>query len=243
MQQLWYIYRADSRLAPSQRETLLQSNAVSHWLRANLESALINQTGTKPFVPWARGLLAKIVQLFLHIIQYILVCFIIVLWVANVLIPFLINSYINPFYASNRQYWVNSVAPGRCGSNFKNMIFELIMQNTCSSFGTHGKINLRWISQYLINEKSTLIQVMAWCPQASMRSSDHHMRAISHDDVIKWKHFPRYWPFVRGIHQSPVNSPQKGQWRGALMFSLICAWINGWVNNRGAGDLRCYCAH
>ena len=28
-----------------------------------------------------------------------------------------------------------------------------------------------------------------------------------HDDVIKWKHFPRYWPFVRGIHWSPVNSP------------------------------------
>ena len=37
---------------------------------------------------------------------------------------------------------------------------------------------------------------------------------------------------------SPVNSPHKGQWRGALMFSFICAWINGWVNNRGAGDLR-----
>ena len=31
----------------------------------------------------------------------------------------------------------------------------------------------------------------------------------SHDDVIKWKHFPRYWPFVRGIHRSPVNSPHK----------------------------------
>ena len=59
-----------------------------------------------------------------------------------------------------------------------------------------------------------------------------------HDDVIKWKHFPRYWPFVRGIHRSPVNSPHKGRWRGALMFSLVCAWIKGWVNNRGAGDLR-----
>ena len=59
---------------------------------------------------------------------------------------------------------------------------------------------------------------------------------VLHDDVIKWKHFPRYWPFVRGIHRSPVNSPHKGQWRGALMFSLICAWINGWVNNREAGD-------
>ena len=65
----------------------------------------------------------------------------------------------------------------------------------------------------------------------------------NHDDVIKWKHFPRYWPFVRGIHRSPVNSPHKGQWRGALMFSLICAWINAWVNNREAGDLRRHRGH
>ena len=43
--------------------------------------------------------------------------------------------------------------------------------------------------------------------------------------------------FVRGIHRWPVNSPYKGQWRGALLFSLICAWTNGWVNNREAGDL------
>ena len=57
------------------------------------------------------------------------------------------------------------------------------------------------------------------------------------------KHFPRYWPFVRGIHRSPVNSQHKGQWRGALMFSLAYAWINGWGNNREAGDLRCHRAH
>ena len=66
---------------------------------------------------------------------------------------------------------------------------------------------------------------------------------FSHDDVIKWKHFPRYWPFVRRIHRSPVNSQHKGQWRGALMFSLICAPINGWVNNRECRDLRCCRAH
>ena len=36
---------------------------------------------------------------------------------------------------------------------------------------------------------------------------------LVYDDVIKWKHFPRYWPFVRGIHRSPVNSRHKGQWR------------------------------
>ena len=68
--------------------------------------------------------------------------------------------------------------------------------------------------------------------------------AFHNDDVIKLKHFPRYWPFVRGIHRSPVNSPHKGQWRGASMFSLICVWKkNGWVNNREAGDLKRYRAH
>ena len=69
------------------------------------------------------------------------------------------------------------------------------------------------------------------------------LSAIDHDDVIKWKHFPRYWPFVRGIHRSPVNSPHKGQWRGALMLSLICARISSWVNNGEAGDLGRNRAH
>ena len=69
-----------------------------------------------------------------------------------------------------------------------------------------------------------------------------------HDDVIKWKHFPRYWPFVRGIHRSPVNFPHKGQWRGASMFSLICAlnkrlskqsW--GWWFETLSRPLWCHC--
>ena len=46
-----------------------------------------------------------------------------------------------------------------------------------------------------------------------------------------------------GNSPAPVNSPHKGQWRGALMFSLICVWINGWVNNREAGDLRRHLGH
>ena len=65
----------------------------------------------------------------------------------------------------------------------------------------------------------------------------------NHDDVIKWKHFPRYWPFVQGIYRWPVNSSHKGQWRGTLVFSLICAWINCWINNREADDLRRHRAH
>ena len=71
------------------------------------------------------------------------------------------------------------------------------------------------------------------------------LRDISNmrDDVIKWKHIPRYWPLERGIQRSPVHSPHKGQWHRALLFSLVCAWLNGRVNNREAGDLRRHRAH
>ena len=95
---------------------------------------------------------------------------------------------------------------------------------------------------------------LTWLFQCQRRSANNHHTCYTpiyaawcstkltnayHDDVIKWKHFPRYWPFVGG----PVNSPHKGQWRRALMFSLICAWINDWVNNGEAGDLRRNRAH
>ena len=83
------------------------------------------------------------------------------------------------------------------------------------------------ISQHVLRNKfmgTTYETTPRWMPQ----------KTLYHDDVIKWKHFPRYWLFARGIHRSA----HKGQRRGALVFSLICAWINSWVNNREAGDLR-----
>ena len=67
----------------------------------------------------------------------------------------------------------------------------------------------------------------------------------TNDDVIKWKFFPHYWPFVCGNSPvTPVNSPHKGQWRKALTFSLISStWTNSWTNNEDTGDLKCHCAH
>ena len=65
----------------------------------------------------------------------------------------------------------------------------------------------------------------------------------SHCDVFKWKRFPCYWPFLRGIHRSPVNSLHKGQWRGALMVISSAPSLNGWINNHEAGDLRRHCVH
>ena len=82
--------------------------------------------------------------------------------------------------------------------------------------------------------RGELLRQYSWLASLSVWLS----KVQYNDDVVKWKNFPRYWLFVRGIHQWPVNSPHKGQWRGALMFSLICTWINGWVDNRKAGDLR-----
>ena len=50
-----------------------------------------------------------------------------------------------------------------------------------------------------------------------MSSGLHHSEYVLHDDVIKWRHFPRHWP-LRGIHRSPVNSPHKGQMRSFYVF-------------------------
>ena len=62
-----------------------------------------------------------------------------------------------------------------------------------------------------------------------------------------WHHqmetFSALLAFMRSIHQSPVNSPHKSQWRGSLMFSLICVRINGGIKNHEAGDLERHRAH
>ena len=46
-----------------------------------------------------------------------------------------------------------------------------------------------------------------------------------------------------GEFTGPGEFPTQGQWRGALMFSLICVWINGWGDNHEAGDLRRHRGH
>ena len=62
-----------------------------------------------------------------------------------------------------------------------------------------------------------------------------------------WRHQMRPYSALLAICAGnspvPVNSPHNGQWRRALIFSLICVWINDWVNNREAGDLRRHRGH
>ena len=73
---------------------------------------------------------------------------------------------------------------------------------------------------------------------------DGYWRIIS---ASWWRHqmgtFSALLAICAGNSPVPGDSPHKGQWRGALMFSLNCVWIHGWVNTREAGDLRRYRAH
>ena len=65
---------------------------------------------------------------------------------------------------------------------------------------------------------------------------------IIHDDVMKWKHFPRYWPLC-GEFTCHRLIPLTKASDAKLWYSLICAWTNGWVNKRYADYLRRHRAH
>ena len=100
---------------------------------------------------------------------------------------------------------------------------------------------LSWVSRFVADGLVRIWRQAIWNHQ-------HHSYITLSEILIMMtssngNSFPRYWPFVWGIHRSPVNSPHKVQWRGALMFSLVCVWINDWVNNHEAGDLRRSRAH
>ena len=136
-------------------------------------------------------------------------------------------------YVNCNLYWNNLLA--RSVQGFWVVMCQLLCgplgllfmaSNLCKAPPTSHKCIMKHQIRPHVNEHSLCHQCLGW-----------------HDDVIKWKHFLRYWPFMWGIHWSPVNFTHKGQWHEVLMFSLISAWINGWVNNHEAGDLRCHCAH
>ena len=64
----------------------------------------------------------------------------------------------------------------------------------------------------------------------------------NHDHVIKWKHFPHYWPFVRGIHGHRWI-PRTNASDAEFWFLFDLRWANSWASNRYAGGLKRYRAH
>ena len=83
------------------------------------------------------------------------------------------------------------------------------------------------IYRWQTTTKQTKYEPCAW---------DVGIPSEAHDDVMKWKHFLRYWPFVRGIRPGEFPAPRPVT-RSFDVF-LIFAWTNSWVNNGNAGGLR-----
>ena len=78
---------------------------------------------------------------------------------------------------------------------------------------------------------NTALRKAKWLPAECIDSAD--MMTSSNGNIFR----------VTGRLCGQFTGLHKGQWSGALMFSSICVWINGWVNSRGAGDLRHHHAH
>ena len=152
--------------------------------------------------------------------------------------------------------WINGWVNNRKAGDLRRhrAHYDVIVMYTCRIYVNNNSLILQYhlfiypflifcVSRFGVIQNDLTDLVKSHDISMDKWNRTHFYAMCKHDDVIKWKHFQRYWSFVRGIHRSPVNSPHKGQWRGALMFSLICAWISAWVNNRGAGDLRRQRAH
>ena len=157
--------------------------------------------------------------------------------------------------------------PIDCRSEMGQIYLRLTLDNTqisirCNNNKFHSNLSALTIilsraeelicSIALVNLCGLSRTRVLWSPIWGLLQYDITIRNSSHDDVIKWKHFPRYWPFVRGIHRPPTITMHNCgvtiivallSWRGALVFSLISASINDSVNEREAGDLRRHHAH
>ena len=69
----------------------------------------------------------------------------------------------------------------------------------------------------------------------SYLGSGSHRQCKPRPSTKWWRHKMESFSTLLALS---VNSPHKGQWRRTLMFPLICAWTNGWVNTRDADDSR-----
>ena len=128
---------------------------------------------------------------------------------------------------------INKMAADVCGGNMSNFVVITMSADALAPWGARASAAIGVIRVRFCISTCGTYNCRMWTGQTNTS-----MTMSSNGNF-----FPCYWPFVRGIHRSPVNSPHKGQWCGALMFTLICARINGSVNNRDAGDLRCHHAH
>ena len=120
------------------------------------------------------------------------------------------------------------------GGNFVKWVNSLVWhKHCCYRIRTNSSVKHIFVVPY---EQLIILFICHWhtvCISYRVISSRYIMMTSSNGNIFR----------VTDPLWSPVNSPHKGKWRGASMFSSICVWISGWVNNGDAGELRHHRAH
>ena len=108
-------------------------------------------------------------------------------------------------------------------------------------------LRMKWVIMGIwrgrCHNDNMLLRIFSHCSyRVNLQLFSSHCDSLYTCHLSWWRHqmetFSASLALCAGNSPVPVNSPHKGQWRGVLMFSLICVWINGWVNNRESGYLR-----
>ena len=133
-------------------------------------------------------------------------------------------------------FWVN-IANGETARVRCSWYNNLSGQATCTHSTHCGLYVPQTIRQHCFRNGITWTNVN----QDALHEQYICFLALPHDDVIKWKHFPRYWPFVRGIHRWIHHTKNSDAELWCFLWSA--PWMNGWVNSREACDLRRHRTH
>ena len=120
---------------------------------------------------------------------------------------------------------VSCLNKGSHTNSYQRWMSIIIHQNGLSDLFIHFE-NYVIIYNVLSGEQLPMYKKRTHSESQNVIKYTLRMLWLEYCGSIKWKHFPHYWPFVRGIHRYPWNSPHKGHWRGALMFSLIWDYYN-----------------
>ena len=133
---------------------------------------------------------------------------------------------------------------------FPKRTFLPVPVRTLQAWTHQAKFDARSLRISWFKTTIQIAQVLEWMWIMRQSATKDRWLMDVHPKVFAvpwWRHqmetFSALLAICAGNHRSPVNSPHKGQWRGALMFSLICVWLIDWVNNHEADDLRRYRAH
>ena len=146
----------------------------------------------------------------------------------------MMTRFTNIYIMIMKLQWVNSLAPGRFQRNLRKLIFKLILM--IGSWGIFCKIALRWMSMDLTHDKSTLVQVMAWCRQATSHYlSQCWPRSLSPYGVTRpqWVKVCNLYMFIK-VKQLWLFNTLRPRQNGCHFTEDICKCIflneNAWIS-------------